>query len=70
MSILDIDLREEVQAEVERLQRAARIPTSNNEARTDVLDNFHARGEASGHTFDADEPEYKAGGRNRGPRPL
>lgn len=68
--ILDADLRSEVQREVERLRAADRVKLSPNEAHTEVLENFHARATAREFTFESDEPAWKVGGRDRGPRPL
>lgn len=68
--ILDPDLREAVRREVERLQRADRVKLSPNQAHTEVVENFHARATARSFAFESDEPDWKVGGEDRGPRPL
>jgi len=70
MSILDMDLHGAVQSEVEQMRTADRVPLSKNEARTAIVDNFYGRATAREFEFHADEPDYKVGGENRGPRPL
>lgn len=70
MSILDHDLREAVQAEVDRMRNADRVPKSPNEAETEVVENFYAKVRARDFTFESDEPARKVGGSDRGPRPL
>ena len=70
MSIADLNLQRDVLNEVDRMKNATCVPKSKDQVGTEVLENFHARADARGKTFEADEPEYKAGGRDAGPRPL
>lgn len=68
--IIDPALRDDVRREVERMDGADRVKLSPNRAHTEVLENFHARATAREFTFESDEPAWKVGGEDRGPRPL
>lgn len=68
--VLDWDLQDEVRAESRRIENADRVKLGEDTAHTEIIENLHGRGIASGYAFEYDEPEHVAGGGGRGPRPL
>jgi uncharacterized OsmC-like protein len=67
---LDWDLQDAVWEEFELLADADDVPVGENRVETELLENYHGRGEARDFAFESDEPASMAGGADRGPRPL
>ncbi|MFB6269772.1 MAG: OsmC family protein, partial [Halobacterium sp.] len=67
---LDWDLQEAVWEEFEMLSGADRLPVGENRVETELVENYHGRGQARDFTFESDEPGSMAGGGDEGPRPL
>lgn len=68
--VLDWELQDAVRRQVKRVESADRVKRSPNRVESRVIENLHGEGRARDHTFAYDEPDYVAGGQNRGPRPL
>jgi uncharacterized OsmC-like protein len=67
---LDWDLQDAVWEEFEMLSGADSVPVGENRVETDLVQNYHGRGQARDFTFESDEPGSMAGGGDEGPRPL